>query len=117
MAKKTLLVQGLTITIEQVKEADYISLTDIAKHSNGEPRFVIQNWLKNSNTISYLWEWEVLHNPALNRVQMHTVLESTASNRFIFAAEGAAPPCTGCEAKWRARSALSRDGQAMGRLD
>jgi KilA-N domain len=58
-------------------------LTDIAKQSTDEPRFVIQNWLKNSNTITYLWEWELLHNPKLNRVQMHTVLETTATNRFV----------------------------------
>ncbi len=83
MSKKTITVQGLTIAIEQVEETDYISLTDIAKQSSSEPRFVIQNWLKNANTISYLWEWEALHNPTLNRVQMHTVLEATASNRFV----------------------------------
>lgn len=83
MAKKQITVQGLTITIEQVAETDYISLTDIAKQSSDEPRFVIQNWLKNSSTINYLWEWEMLHNPALNRVQLHTVLETTASNRFV----------------------------------
>ncbi|MCF8245018.1 MAG: KilA-N domain-containing protein [Saprospiraceae bacterium] len=83
MKKKTINVQGLAITIEQVKEDDYISLTDIAKQSSEEPRFVIQNWMKNSSTINYLWEWELLHNPNLNRVQLHTVLEMTASNRFV----------------------------------
>lgn len=83
MQKKTLSVQGLSITVEQVQEADYISLTDIAKHASDEPRFVIQNWMKNIGTVNYLWEWELLHNPNLNRVQLHTVLESTASNRFV----------------------------------
>lgn len=83
MKKKTINVQGLAITIEQVKEDDYISLTDIAKQSTEEPRFVIQNWMKNNSTISYLWEWELLHNPKLNRVHLHTVLEMTASNRFV----------------------------------
>lgn len=83
MAKQKINVQGLSITIEEIKDSDYISLTDIAKQSTDEPRFIIQNWLKNSNTITYLWEWELLHNPNLNRVQLHTVLETTASNRFV----------------------------------
>ena len=31
---------------------EYISLTDIAKYRNGDdPRFVIQNWMRNRNTI------------------------------------------------------------------
>ena len=83
MSKKILTVQALTIAIEQIKDTDYISLTDIAKQSSDEPRFVIQNWLKNIATINYLWEWESLHNPDLNRVQLHTVLETTASNRLV----------------------------------
>lgn len=80
--KRTIEVQGLEIRIEPIQENDYISLTDIAKTGDNEPRFVIQNWLKNQNTILYLWEWEQLHNPNLNRMQMHTVLERNASNRF-----------------------------------
>lgn len=80
---KKIEVQGLKIHVEQIKDDDFISLTDIAKQSSEEPRFVIQNWMKNSNTISYLWEWELFHNPKLNRVQLHTVLETTVSNRFV----------------------------------
>ena len=31
---------------------DYISLTDIAKYKNtDDPRFVIQNWMRNRNTL------------------------------------------------------------------
>ncbi len=81
--KKTLHVQGLAIVIEKIKNDDYISLTDIAKQAAEEPRFVIQNWMKNISTIQYLWEWEQLHNPDFNRVQLHTVIETTASNRLI----------------------------------
>ncbi len=81
--KKTIDVQGLAISIEEIKDVDYISLTDIAKQSTEEPRFVIQNWLKNLQTIQYLWEWETLHNPGFNRVQLHTVMEMTASNRLV----------------------------------
>ena len=80
--KKKINVQGLEIRLESTDQSDYISLTDIAKQGDTEPRFIIQNWLKNSNTILYLWEWELIHNPNLNRMQMHTVLERNVNNRF-----------------------------------
>jgi len=81
MAKQKIKVDGLSVRIKQVDGNDYISLTDIAKRDTKEPRFLIQNWMKNSNTIRYLYKWEEIHNP-LNRVQLHTVLESATNNRF-----------------------------------
>ena len=35
-------------------EEEYISLTDIAKYRNdNDPRFVIQNWMRNRNTVEF----------------------------------------------------------------
>ena len=35
-------------------ENEYISLTDIAKYRNdNDPRFVIQNWMRNRNTVEF----------------------------------------------------------------
>lgn len=35
-------------------ENEYISLTDIAKYRNdNDPRFVIQNWMRNWNTVEF----------------------------------------------------------------
>ena len=31
--------------------------------------FVIQNWMRNRNTVEFLAVWEELHNPDFNRVQ------------------------------------------------
>ena len=40
---------------------DYISLTDIARYKNtDDPRFVIQNWMRNRNTLEFIGFWEVL---------------------------------------------------------
>ena len=40
-------------------EADYISLTDIAKRFDSEnPSYVIQSWLRSRNTIAFLGQWE-----------------------------------------------------------
>ena len=49
-------------------------MTDIAKYRNdNDPRFVIQNWMRNRNTVEFLAVWEELHNPDFNRVQFEAV--------------------------------------------
>ena len=51
--KETLHAKGIDIEIyTEDYQNEYISLTDIAKYRNGDdPRFVIQNWMRNRNTI------------------------------------------------------------------
>jgi hypothetical protein len=59
-------------------------LTDIAKYRNSDdPRFVIQNWMRNRNTIEFLGLWEELHNPNFNRVQFEAVRSEAGYNRFV----------------------------------
>ena len=63
---------------------EYISLTDIAKYRNSEdPRFVIQNWMRNRNTIEFLGIWESLSNPNFNRVQFEAFRNESGLNRFV----------------------------------
>ena len=62
---------------------DYISLTDIAKYKNtDDPRFVIQNWMRNRNTLEFIGLWEALNNPNFNRVQFDTFRNEAGLNRF-----------------------------------
>ena len=63
---------------------EYISLTDIARYrNNDDPRFAIQNWMRNRNTIEFLGLWESLHNPNFNRVQFDTFRTEAGLNRFV----------------------------------
>ena len=63
---------------------EFISITDIAKYRNSDdPRFAIQNWMRNKNTIEYLGIWEELHNPNFNRVQFEAVKNEAGLNRFV----------------------------------
>ena len=65
-------------------ENEFISLTDIAKYRNdNDPRFVIQNWMRNRNTVEFLAVWEELHNPDFNRVQFEAVRSEAGLNRFV----------------------------------
>lgn len=63
---------------------DYISLTDIAKYRDEEnPRFIIQNWMRNRNTVEFLGLWEQLNNPDFNRVDFEAVKNEAGSNGFV----------------------------------
>ncbi|MCM1091476.1 MAG: KilA-N domain-containing protein [Muribaculum sp.] len=89
MAKKamkdTIHAKGIDIGIYTTDfENEFISLTDIAKYRNeDDPRFVIQNWMRNRNTVEFLAVWEELHNPNFNRVQFEAVRNEAGLNRFV----------------------------------
>lgn len=71
------------VTITQIKEEDYICLTDIAKHRNADdPRFIIQNWMRTRSTVEFLGIWELLNNPDFNRVDFEAVKSESGSNAF-----------------------------------
>ena len=60
MAKnKKIQVLSTQVAVQTMKEEDFISLTDIAKHKNADdPRFVIQNWMRTRFTVEFLGIWE-----------------------------------------------------------
>lgn len=85
IVKDTIHAKGIDIGIYTTNfENEFISLTDIAKYRNeDDPRFVIQNWMRNRNTIEFLGVWEELHNPSFNRVQFEAVKSEAGLNRFV----------------------------------
>lgn len=82
---KTLNAKGMDIrTILGVNNKDYISLTDIAKYRNpNDPRFIIQNWMRNRDTIEFLGLWELLNNKKFNRLEFDTFKNSSGRNSFV----------------------------------
>ena len=85
IVKDTIHAKGIDIGIYTTNfEYEFISFTDIAKYRNeDDPRFVIQNWMRNRNTIEFLAVWEELHNPDFNRVQFEAVKNEAGLNRFV----------------------------------
>ena len=85
IVKETIHAKGIDIGIYTTNfENEFISLTDIAKYRNeDDPRFVIQNWMRNRNTIEFLGIWEELHNSDFNRVQFEAVKNEAGLNRFV----------------------------------
>lgn len=57
-------VRGIEVKITRSQEQDYISLTDIARQRDPvRTDYIIQNLLRNRNTIGFLGIWEKLNNP------------------------------------------------------
>jgi hypothetical protein len=75
-------VQQTEITVIQVKDEDYISLTDIAKYKSDDPAAVIGNWLRNRNTIEYLGLWEILYNPGFKPLEFEEFKRQAGLNAF-----------------------------------
>ena len=83
MAKKKIIsVDGLDVSILVGDDVDYISLTDIARKSDDEPRFTIRSWMRNNNTLAYLDAWEGVHNPNFKRGEAATFRFNATNNSF-----------------------------------
>jgi len=78
MAK--LIIKDTVVTILQINETDYISLTDMLKAKDGD--FFISDWLRNRNTLEYLGIWEKLYNPNFNYGEFALIRNQAGLNSF-----------------------------------
>jgi hypothetical protein len=84
MAIKNIKVKDSEVRLITQKQADYISLTDIAKYRNpSESAAIISNWLRTRETIDFLGLWEVLSNPSFKSVEFERFKNAAGSNYFV----------------------------------
>jgi len=83
MKNKNIEVLGTDIKISKINENDYICITDIAKYKSDRPDLVIQNWIRTSITIQFLWLWEKLNNNNFNPFTYEGVKNDSIENSFI----------------------------------
>ncbi len=84
MKNRTINVKGSEVTVSRKEQADYISLTDIARYKNpNEPIDVIKNWMRNRSTIEFIGLWEQLHNPDFKAVEFDRFMYEAGSNSFV----------------------------------
>ncbi|MBI4825507.1 MAG: KilA-N domain-containing protein [Nitrospirae bacterium] len=82
--KATIEVQGTAVTVLCQASDDYISLTDIAKHKEPDRSdHVIQNWMRNRNTIEFLGIWERLHNVVFKPLEFEGFKNRAGLNSFV----------------------------------
>lgn len=75
---------GYKIELQNKKSGDFISLTDIAKYKTKEnPGYVIQNWMRNRNTVRFLGLWESLHNTQFNYLEFEAIEKESGLNSFV----------------------------------
>lgn len=86
--KNTINVKGSEIAVYRKEQDDYISLTDIARHRDMERTdYVIQNWLRNRNTIEFLGIWEQLNNPDFKPIEFDGFRKQAGLNSFVLTAK------------------------------
>ena len=84
--QSSITVQGTAITILSQEEGDYISLTDMVKHFDGGGA-LIEQWLKNKDTVLFLGVWEQLNNPAFNSLEFEGIKNEAGRNSFFLSAK------------------------------
>src|SRR6266568_2247446 len=88
MKNKTINVKGSEIAVYHKERDDYISLTDIARHRDAERTdYIIQNWLRNRNTIEFLGIWEQLNNPDFKPIEFDGFRKQAGLNSFVLTAK------------------------------
>ena len=80
--KSTINANGIEIRVNSTNESDYISLTDIAKYRSDDPNAIIQNWLRNRNTIEFLGLWEKFNNPNFKPLEFEGFKKEAGLNAF-----------------------------------
>jgi len=79
-------VKGVEITIVHQNEMDYISLTDMVKGFDGGGA-LIEQWLKNKDTILFLGVWEQLNNSNFNSIEFDGIKNESGRNSFFLSAK------------------------------
>ncbi len=82
MAKsKTLLVESVPVALLVHLDTDFISLTDMVRASESGSA-IIDNWLRNKNTLEFLAIWEEIYNPGFNSLEFEEIKKEAGLNRF-----------------------------------
>ena len=81
--KAQMVVKDQIINVIRSDDKEFISLTDLARYADeDDPRYPIQNWMRNKDVISYLGLWESIHNENFKGVEFDTFKNEAGSNKF-----------------------------------
>ncbi len=83
IVKSEIKVNDSKISIIRIGNKEYISLTDLARYADeDDPRYPIQNWMRNKDVIAYLGLWEKLNNEDFKGVEFDAFKNEAGSNKF-----------------------------------
>ena len=79
----TISVLNTKVGYTALHDADYICLTDMARYRDAErTNYIIQNWMRNRNTIEFIGLWECLNNPDFKRIEFDAFRNQAGLNSF-----------------------------------
>ena len=82
--KIEIIVKQNKIGILKVGNINYISLTDLARYKDkNRTDYIIQNWLRTTNSILFLGTWEYLHNENFNSIEFDGFKNESGINSFV----------------------------------
>ena len=84
--RATIEVQGSSIGILTQPGGDYISLTDMVRNFDGAGA-LIEQWLKNKDTVLFLGVWERINNPGFNSLEFDGIRNEAGRNSFFLSAK------------------------------
>ena len=82
----TISVQGSEIAVIQHEDDDFISLTDMVRNFDGGSA-LIEQWLKNKDTVLFLGVWEQLNNPDFKTLEFEGFKNEAGRNSFYLSAK------------------------------
>ena len=86
MKNRNITVRGTPVGITTRHEQDYISLTDMVKNFDGGSA-LIEQWLKNKDTVLFLGVWEQINNAEFNSIEFEGIRNEAGRNSFYLSAK------------------------------
>jgi len=80
----SIIVQNIPVQVRSENQNDYICITDIARFKDAEHTdTIIQNWMRNRNTVELLGLWETIHNPDFKPLEFEGIRNKAGLNSFV----------------------------------
>lgn len=86
MKKRAINVKGIPVTVVERLEQDHIPLTDMVQGFEGGSA-LIEQWLRNKDTVLFLGVWEQLNNAAFNSLEFEGIGNAAGRNSFYLSAK------------------------------
>lgn len=77
---KGMKINDIDIGILRRWDEDFICITDMLSAKDWD--FFITDWLRNANTLDFLWAWEQMHNPDFNYGEFAIIRSKSGSNSY-----------------------------------
>jgi hypothetical protein len=86
MKNRSITVRDTEVGVLTRHHQDYLSLTDMVRHFVGGGA-LIEQWLKNKDTVLFLGVWEQLNNPSFNSREFEGISKEAGRNSFYLSAK------------------------------